>query len=194
MLCSLVPRRVPGYEAKYYDKVHILQVVIRTRWLNLHTRVYLHAEHSCKWLRKLSNQLHQWCSLTRFHVNTAAWVTYACISIVPKFIARCYVVTIRYTRYCICDTDPPCRAYVHIVFTIIQFLRARANTYIQFLRAKNIYLLYPRKQWTRTIISYWPIPHFVCSIEALIPWALLSGFVHTNLGNWSTTITYCNSM
>ena len=33
---------------------------------------------------------------------------------------------LRYTRYCICDTDPPCRAHVHM-FTIIQFLRARAN-------------------------------------------------------------------
>ena len=33
---------------------------------------------------------------------------------------------LRYTRYCICDTDPPCRVHAHM-FTIIQFLRARAN-------------------------------------------------------------------
>ena len=35
------------------------------------------------------------------------------------------------------------------------------------------YLLYPRKQWARNL----PIPRFVCSIEALIPQALPSGFV-----------------
>ena len=40
---------------------------------------------------------------------------------------------LRYTRYCICDTVPPCRVHVHS-FTIIQFLRARTN-FIQFLRA-----------------------------------------------------------
>ena len=33
---------------------------------------------------------------------------------------------LRYTRYCICDTVPPCRVHVHM-FTTIQFLRARAN-------------------------------------------------------------------
>ena len=33
---------------------------------------------------------------------------------------------LRYTRYCICDIDPPYKAHVHM-FTIIQFLRAMAN-------------------------------------------------------------------
>ena len=41
-------------------------------------------------------------------------------------LAHCYVVAKVYTRYCICDTVPSCRAHVHM-FTIIQFLRARAN-------------------------------------------------------------------
>ena len=30
---------------------------------------------------------------------------------------------LRYRRHCICDTDPPCRAHVHIMFTP----EARAN-------------------------------------------------------------------
>ena len=49
---------------------------------------------------------------------------------------------LRYTRYCICDTVPPCRAHVHndIMFAIIQFLRARANI-IQFLGAKNMFIV-----------------------------------------------------
>ena len=34
--------------------------------------------------------------------------------------------SLRYTRYCICDTVPPCRSHVHM-FTTRQFLRARAN-------------------------------------------------------------------
>ena len=48
--------------------------------------------------------------------------------IILYIIARCYVtmLLLRYTRYCICDTVPPCRVHVHM-FTIIQFLRARAN-------------------------------------------------------------------
>ena len=33
---------------------------------------------------------------------------------------------LRYTRYCICDTVPPCKFHVHM-FTTIQFLRVRAN-------------------------------------------------------------------
>ena len=35
------------------------------------------------------------------------------------------------------DTNPPCRVHVHIMYTIIQFLRARANIHTVFLRAKN---------------------------------------------------------
>ena len=49
---------------------------------------------------------------------------------------------LRYTRYCICDTDPPCRVHVHNMFTITQFLRARANTHdIEFLRAKIMFIV-----------------------------------------------------
>ena len=46
---------------------------------------------------------------------------------------------LRYTRYCICDTDPPCRAHVH-VFTIIQFLRARANIHIVSVESSQLLL------------------------------------------------------
>ena len=42
-------------------------------------------------------------------------------------ILACAMWLLRCTRYCVCDTDPPCRAHVHIMFTIIQFLRVRAN-------------------------------------------------------------------
>ena len=54
----------------------------------------------------------------------------------PKvfYIHTCILLPIamqllRYTRYCICDMVPPCRVhamYVHL-FTIIRFLKARAN-------------------------------------------------------------------
>ena len=155
--------------------ISILQAVIRKRGLNFHTRVDLHAEHSHK--------LHQWCSLIWFHINTASWVTYTFLSsyVATKIQGTVYVIQTLLV------------GFMSILYWLLYSSWGPGQTCIQFLRAKNIYLLYPRKQWTRTIISYWPIPHFVCSIEALIPWALLSGFVHTNLGNWSTTITYCNS-
>ena len=44
------------------------------------------------------------------------------------------MVAIRYTRYCICDTDPPCRAHVHnnIALTTIHSLRARGNIYTNY--------------------------------------------------------------
>ena len=46
---------------------------------------------------------------------------------------------LRYTRYCICDTVPPCRAHVHM-FTIIQFLRTKANIHTV-LGAKNMFIV-----------------------------------------------------
>ena len=47
-----------------------------------------------------------------------------------------------YTRYCIilCDRDPPCRAYVHM-FTIIQFLRARANIHTVLEGKQHVYCI-----------------------------------------------------
>ena len=46
---------------------------------------------------------------------------------INKVLARCYVVAKVYEVPHICDTDPPCKVYVHI-FTIILFLSARVNT------------------------------------------------------------------
>ena len=43
--------------------------------------------------------------------------------IIHTFLAGCYVVA---KVYKVLYTDPPCRIHVHM-FTIIQFLRARAN-------------------------------------------------------------------
>ena len=45
---------------------------------------------------------------------------------VYNILARCYVAAKVYKVLYISDTDPPCRAHAHM-FTIIQFLRARAN-------------------------------------------------------------------
>ena len=46
---------------------------------------------------------------------------------------------LRYTRFYICDTVPPCRVHVHM-FTIIQFLRARANIHTV-LEAENMFIV-----------------------------------------------------
>ena len=46
-----------------------------------------------------------------------------CISI--PLLCRCQGIQGTYSQ-CICDTVPPCRLHVHM-FTIIQFLRVRAN-------------------------------------------------------------------
>ena len=47
---------------------------------------------------------------------------------------------LRYTRYCICDTVPPCRAHVHM-FTIIQFLRVRANIHTVLEGQQHVYCI-----------------------------------------------------
>ena len=81
---------------------------------------------------------------------------------------------LRYTWYCICDTDPPCRAHVHMFTIIIQFLRARASIHTVFEGQKHVYCVHRNNGLEN---SYQPIPCFVCNIEALIPWALPLGFV-----------------
>ena len=51
---------------------------------------------------------------------------------------------LRYTRYCICDTVPPCRAHVHItMFTINDTVPEGQDkhTFIQFLGAKNMFIV-----------------------------------------------------
>ena len=58
------------------------------------------------------------------------------LALVAMWLLRCM-----YTRYCICDTVLPCWAHVHIMFTTIQFLRARAKTFIQFLRANCMFIV-----------------------------------------------------
>ena len=63
------------------------------------------------------------------------------------------------------DTDPPCRARVHM-FTIIQFLRTRANVHTIFQRAKNVNCIH-RNNGVEN--SYQPIPRLVYNIEALLP-------------------------
>ena len=86
---------------------------------------------------------------------------------------------LRYTRYCICDTVPPCRAHVHML-TLIQFLRARKNIHT----ILEACFLYPWKQWARN--NYWPIPRFVCNIKALIPWDLCFYTAYKLVNNYYT--------
>ena len=47
---------------------------------------------------------------------------------------------LRYTRYCIYDTVPPCRGHVHML-TIIQFLRVRANIHTVFEDQQRVYCI-----------------------------------------------------
>ena len=72
---------------------------------------------------------------------------------------------LRYTGCCVCDTDPPCRAHVHM-FTIIQFPRVRANIHNIVLEGKKVYCVHKNNELEK---SYQPIPRFVCNIGALIP-------------------------
>ena len=60
------------------------------------------------------------------------------------------------------DTLHPCRAHVR-VFTIIHFLRARANIHT------GKHYVYCNRGNSGLENSYWPIPRFVCSIETPIP-------------------------
>ena len=59
---------------------------------------------------------------------------------------------LRYTRfYNICDTVPPCRVHVHM-FTIIQFLRARANIHTV-LEAENMFIASMEKTGYKIVID-----------------------------------------
>ena len=56
---------------------------------------------------------------------------------------------LRYTRYCICDTDTPCRTLVHI-HTVLE-----GQQHVCCIQGSN-----------GLENSYWPIPKVVCSTEA----------------------------
>ena len=79
----------------------------------------------------MSTKLDQSLVVTQYgriqHLCNSCTVVQLLIYSVYNIVAHCYVVAKVYKVYCICDTDPPCRVHVHIVFIIIQFLRARAN-------------------------------------------------------------------
>ena len=89
-----------------------------------------------------------------------------------SFLARCYVVAKVYkVLYYVIQILLACRAHVHIMFTILQFLR-QGQTFIQFLRAENMFIVSIETMGMKVAI-----PRFVCNIEALIPWVLPSGLM-----------------
>ena len=106
----------------------------------------------------------------QYHAHSA-WLQSRIWQILRSHIlACCYVVA---KVYKVCDTIPPCRVNVHML-TIIQFLRARANIHTVLEGQQHVYCIQGNSGLEN---SYWPIPHFVCSIETLIPRALPSGFM-----------------
>ena len=93
---------------------------------------------------------------------------------------------LRYTRYCICDPVPPCRAHVHnIVFTIIQFLRVRANIHTVLEGQQHVYCIQGNNGKKQILTN----PLLCIQYRNTHPSGFASGFVFLYClqisGNWS---------
>ena len=104
------------------------------------------------------------------------------------FLAHFYVVA---KVYRICDTVPPCRAHFHM-FTIITVPEGTEGKHSYSSWRPITCLLYPRTQWARKQLLTNPSLCIQYRNTHLSGFALgiYASLLHTNLRNWSITITY----
>ena len=90
-----------------------------------------------------------------------------------------------YTRYCICDTVPLCRVHVHMY--IIYSPSGPGQTFIQFLRADNMFSVSMETTGYKIVIEQSLALWFVCNIiiTSILPRAMYLVIMHIML------ILYC---